>query len=120
MTSTEGVHVGGRLVHLSDASGPRSAEMVLGDRSVEAAVLETARGGIVRRGLGYDRADVAVVTNVTRDHLGMDDTECVDDLLDIKALVAEEIRRGGHVVLNAEDEASASLAGGPPCGAATR
>ncbi|MEV4678792.1 cyanophycin synthetase [Actinomadura sp. NPDC049382] len=113
MTSTEGVHVGGRQVHLSDASGPRSAEMVLGDRSVEAAVLETARGGIVRRGLGYDRADVAVVTNVTRDHLGVDDTESVADLLDIKALVAEEVRRGGHVVLNAEDEPSASLAERP-------
>ncbi|MEV4007860.1 cyanophycin synthetase [Actinomadura sp. NPDC049753] len=113
MTSTEGVYVGGRLVHRSDASGPRSAEMVLGDRSVEAAVLETARGGIVRRGLGYDRADVAVVTNVTRDHLGVDDTESVDDLVDIKSLVAERIRRGGHVVLNAEDEASAGLAGRP-------
>ncbi|GAA4395696.1 cyanophycin synthetase [Actinomadura verrucosospora] len=113
MTSTEGVYVGGRLVHRSDASGPRSAEMVLGDRSVEAAVLETARGGIVRRGLGYDRADVAVVTNITRDHLGVDDTESVDDLVDIKSLVAEEIRRGGHVVLNAEDEASAGIAGRP-------
>jgi cyanophycin synthetase len=113
MTSTEGVYVGGQLVHRSDASGPRSAEMVLGDRSVEAAVLETARGGIVRRGLGYDRADVAVVTNVTRDHLGVDDTETVDDLVDIKSLVAEEIRQGGHVVLNAEDAASAGLAGRP-------
>ncbi|NDU77598.1 cyanophycin synthetase [Actinomadura sp. DSM 109109] len=110
MTSTEGVHVGGRLVHRSDASGPRSAEMVLGDRTVEAAVLETARGGIVRRGLGYDRADVAVVTNITRDHLGVDGTESLDDLVDIKALVAEETRHGGHVVLNAEDEASAGLA----------
>ncbi|WP_067467291.1 cyanophycin synthetase [Actinomadura macra] len=110
MTSTEGVYVGGRLVHRSDASGPRSAEMVLGDRSVEAAVLETARGGIIRRGLGYDRADVAVITNITRDHLGVDDTESVDDLVDIKALVAEEIRRGGHLVLNAEDAASAGLA----------
>ncbi|MEU8341483.1 cyanophycin synthetase [Actinomadura meyerae] len=113
MTSTEGVLVGGRPVHVSDASGPRSAEMVLGDRSVEAAVLETARGGIVRRGLGYDRADVAAVTNVTRDHLGMDDTESVADLLEIKALVAEEIRRGGHLVLNAEDGPSASLAERP-------
>ncbi|WP_141576006.1 cyanophycin synthetase [Actinomadura sp. WMMA1423] len=113
MTSTEGVYVGGRLVHRSDASGPRSAEMVLGDRSVEAAVLETARGGIVRRGLGYDRADVAVVTNITRDHLGVDDTESLEDLVDIKSLVAEEIRRGGHVVLNAEDEASAGLAERP-------
>ncbi|WP_024935262.1 cyanophycin synthetase [Actinomadura welshii] len=113
MTGTEGVYVGGRLVHAADASGPRSAEMVLGDRSVEAAVLETARGGIVRRGLGYDRADVAVVTNITRDHLGMDGTESLDDLVDIKALVAEEIRRGGHVVLNAADEAAAGLARRP-------
>ncbi|MFD0903838.1 cyanophycin synthetase [Actinomadura sediminis] len=113
MTSTEGVYVGRRLVHLSDASGPRSAEMVLGDRTVEAAVLETARGGIVRRGLGYDRADVAVVTNITRDHLGVDDTESLDDLVDIKALVAEEVRRGGRIVLNAEDPASAGLADRP-------
>ncbi|TDD87688.1 cyanophycin synthetase [Actinomadura rubrisoli] len=111
MTSTEGVYVGGRLVHRSDASGPRSAEMVLGDRSVEAAVLETARGGIVRRGLGYDRADVAVVTNITRDHLGMDGTQTLDDLVEIKSLVAEEIRRGGHLVLNAEDPPAAGLAG---------
>ncbi|GGV28560.1 cyanophycin synthetase [Actinomadura cremea] len=110
MTSTEGVYVGRRLVHLSDASGPRSAEMVLGDRTVEAAVLETARGGIVRRGLGYDRADVAVVTNVTSDHLGVDGTESLDDLVDIKALVAEKVRRGGRVVLNAEDPASAGMA----------
>lgn len=113
MTSTEGVYVGRRLVHMSDASGPRSAEMVLGDRTVEAAVLETARGGIVRRGLGYERADVAVVTNITRDHLGVDDTESLDDLVDIKALVAEEVRRGGRVVLNAEDPASAGLAERP-------
>ncbi|TDC55808.1 cyanophycin synthetase [Actinomadura sp. KC345] len=111
MTGTEGVHVGRRLVHRSDASGPRSAEMVLGDRSVEAAVLETARGGIVRRGLGYEDADVAVVTNITRDHLGVDDTENLDDLVGIKALVAEEIRRGGHLVLNAADPPTAGLAG---------
>ncbi|MCP9976687.1 Mur ligase family protein [Actinomadura madurae] len=120
MTGTEGVYVGGRLVHAADASGPRSAEMVLGDRSVEAAVLETARGGIVRRGLGYDRADVAVVTNITRDHLGMDGAESLDDLVDIKALVAEEIRRGGHVVLNAADEAAAAWPGGPRCCGAPR
>ncbi|MFC6885649.1 cyanophycin synthetase [Actinomadura yumaensis] len=111
LTSTDGVHIGGRLVHRSDASGPRSAEMVLGDRSVDAAVLETARGGIVRRGLGYDRADVAVVTNITADHLGVDGTETLDDLAGIKALVAEEIVRGGGLVLNAEDPASAALAG---------
>ncbi|WP_030168421.1 cyanophycin synthetase [Spirillospora albida] len=113
MTTTEGVYVGGRLVHRSDASGPRSAEMVLGDRSVEAAVLETARGGIVRRGLGYDRADAAVVTNVTADHLGVDGALSLDDLIEIKALVAEEVRPGGHLVLNAADPASAGMARRP-------
>ncbi len=66
MSCTDGVYVGGRLVYATDASGPRSAEMVLDDPTVEAAVLETARGGIIRRGLGYDQADVAVVTNISR------------------------------------------------------
>ncbi|WP_433179214.1 cyanophycin synthetase [Actinoallomurus sp. CA-150999] len=113
MTTTEGVYVGGELVYKADASGPRSAAMVLGDRTVDAAVLETARGGVVRRGLGYDRADVAVLTNITDDHLGVDDITTVDDLVEIKALVAEEIRRGGHLVLNADDPRTAELAERP-------
>ncbi|MFL6055271.1 MAG: cyanophycin synthetase [Actinoallomurus sp.] len=113
MATTEGVYVGGELIYKADASGPRSAAMVLGDRTVDAAVLETARGGIVRRGLGYDRAEVAVLTNVTDDHLGVDDIATVDDLVEIKALVAEEIRRGGHLVLNADDPRTAALADRP-------
>jgi cyanophycin synthetase len=107
---TDGVHIGGRLVYAGDASGPRSAEMVLDDPSVEAAVLETARGGIVRRGLGYDRADVAVVTNITADHLGDDGVDDLEELIHVKALVAEEICDGGSVVLNADDPATAALA----------
>jgi cyanophycin synthetase len=110
MSCTEGVHIGGHLIHAADASGPRSAEMVLGDPSVEAAVLETARGGIVRRGLGYDLADVAVVTNITADHLGDDGVDDISELIHVKALVAEQIRDGGSVVLNAEDPAVAALA----------
>jgi cyanophycin synthetase len=110
MATTDGVYCGGQLIHAADASGPRSAEMVLDDSTVEAAVLETARGGIVRRGLGYDRADVAVVTNITADHLGCDGIDDLDDLTDVKALVAEEILRGGTVVLNADDPRSAGLA----------
>jgi cyanophycin synthetase len=110
MSCTDGVHIGGRRVHAADASGPRSAEMVLGDPSVEAAVLETARGGIIRRGLGYDEADVAVVTNITADHLGDDGVDDMDELIHVKALVAEQIREGGTVVLNAEDPAAAALA----------
>ncbi len=113
MCTTEGVYVDNELIYKADASGPRSAEMVLGNRTVEAAVLETARGGIVRRGLGYDRSDVAVITNITEDHLGIDDIVDVDDLVEIKALVAEEIRLGGHLVLNADDPLVSAFAERP-------
>ena len=113
LATTDGVHCGGRLVYAADASGPLSAQMVLDDPSVEAAVLETARGGIIRSGLGYDRADIAVVTNITADHLGADGVDDLDELIHVKALVAEEIRAGGTVVLNADDPAAASLAQRP-------
>ena len=113
MSCTDGVFIGGRCVLEADASGPRSAEMVLDDTTVEVAVLETARGGILRRGLGYDKADVAVITNVAADHLGEDGIDDVDDLVGVKALVAEEIRRGGNLVLNAADHATAAIAGRP-------
>jgi cyanophycin synthetase len=80
---------------------------------VQAAVLETARGGIVRRGLGYDRADVAVVTNVSGDHLGTDGIDTLDDLVGVKSLVAEEVTYRGQLVLNADDQHSAGLAQRP-------
>jgi cyanophycin synthetase len=110
MTTTDGVYSGGRLVYEADASGPRSAEMVLDDTSVEAAVLETARGGIIRGGLGYGQADVAVITNISADHLGADGIDDLEDLVGVKALIAEEIREGGTVVLNADDPAAAGIA----------
>jgi cyanophycin synthetase len=113
MSTTDGVYCDGRLVYEADASGPRSAEMVLDDTSVEAAVLETARGGIIRRGLGYDKADVAVITNIAADHLGTDGVEDLDQLLDVKALIAEEIHDGASVVLNADDPAVAAIADRP-------
>jgi cyanophycin synthetase len=109
MTSTEGVYIDGHLVHASDASGPRSAEMVLGDPAVQAAVLETARGGIVRRGLGYDRADVAVVTNISGDHLGTDGIDTIEDLVEVKSLIAEAVKERGQLVLNADDPLCAGL-----------
>ena len=110
MSCTEGVWVAGRCVLKADASGPRSAEMVLDDTSIEAAVLETARGGIIRRGLGYDKADVAVITNISHDHLGDDGVDELDELVSIKALVAEEVAAGGTVVLNAADQRVAAIA----------
>ena len=113
MATTDGVYSGDRLIYDADASGPRSAEMVLDDTSVEAAVLETARGGIIRGGLGYDKADVAVVTNVTADHLGADGVDDLDELVGVKSLIAEEIHDGGAVVLNADDPAVAAIAERP-------
>jgi cyanophycin synthetase len=110
MTTTDGVYSGGRLVYEADASGPRSAEMVLDDTSVEAAVLETARGGIIRGGLGYDQADVAVITNISADHLGADGIDDLEELVGVKSLIAEEIHDGGTVVLNADDPAAAAIA----------
>ena len=110
MSCTDGVWIADRCVLEADASGPRSAEMVLDDTSVEAAVLETARGGIVRRGLGYDKADVAVITNISPDHLGDDGVDELDELVSIKALIAEELRPGGSLVVNAADKLVAEIA----------
>ncbi|MDT5032174.1 MAG: cyanophycin synthetase [Actinoplanes sp.] len=113
LTCTDGVSIGGRLIHRSDATGPCSAQMVLGDPAVQAAVLETARGGALRRGLGYDWTDVGVVTTITDDHLGQDGLASIEDLAHVKALVAERVRDGGTLVLNADDPWVRSLVGRP-------
>ncbi len=103
MTSTTGIYIGGEQVARGDMSGPRSAQSVLADPAVDVAVLETARGGLFRSGLGYDWSDVGVITNIQADHIGQDGIESVDDLIDIKALVAERVIRGGSLVINADD-----------------
>jgi cyanophycin synthetase len=110
MTTTDGIFLNGEKIATGDTTGPRSARVVLGDPSVEVAVLETARGGIVRSGLGYDWADVAVLTNISQDHIGQDGIEQIEDLVHIKSLVAERVRPGGTVVLNAEDDHLVKLA----------
>ena len=73
------------------------------------AVLETARGGIIRKGLAYDLADVAVITNVTEDHLGCDGIEDMEDLCMVKSLVAEAVKEDGFVVVNADDKYSLDM-----------
>jgi cyanophycin synthetase len=113
LASTDGVSVDGRTIYRADATGPRSAQMVLGDPGVQAAVLETARGGTLRRGLGYDWTDVAVLTNITADHLGQDGISSIEDIAHVKALVAERVRDGGTLVLNADDPWVRSLADRP-------
>src|SRR5258707_15328217 len=84
MSCTDGVFIGGKCVLEADASGPRSAEMVLDDTTVEVAVLETARGGILRRGVGYDKADVAGGTNTSADPLREDGIDKGDELVGVK------------------------------------
>jgi cyanophycin synthetase len=103
MTSTEGVLVGGKLVKEGDYSGPEGARRVLRQPKVGTAILETARGGLLRRGLTVERADVAVVTNVAADHLGEFGVQDLRQLAETKLLVARAIGPGGRVVLNADD-----------------
>jgi cyanophycin synthetase len=100
-TTSEGIFVNGQKVKRGDCSGYWSARTVLSAPEVEFAVLETARGGILKRGLAFDRCDVAVLLNVSEDHLGMDGVDTLEDLLAVKAVVAQAAT--GVVVLNAED-----------------
>jgi len=104
MTCTDGIFVGGERVASGDCAGPQSARNVLSHPRVEAAVLETARGGILREGVGFDRCDVAVVTNIgDGDHLGLGDIATVEQLARVKRTVVESVAPHGAAALNAED-----------------
>jgi cyanophycin synthetase len=109
MTSTDGIIIDQRLIIKSDASGPKSARMVLQNPRVDFAVLEVARGGILREGLGYDRNNVAVVTNVASDHLGLGGINTLEELADVKSVVVEAVPRDGYAVLNADDPLVAGM-----------
>ena len=111
MTSTDGIVIDGRLIKKGDMSGPKSAQMVLQNPTVDTAVFEVARGGILREGLGYDRNDVAVVTNVTGDHLGLGGIDSLGQLANVKGVIVEAVPRSGTAVLNADDP---RLPDGPP------
>lgn len=106
ITSTDGIYINDKCIHKGDDSGFNSAKTLLLNRDVEAVVLETARGGIVRRGLAYDLADVAVITNITNDHLGLDGIDSMEDLMFVKSLVGEEVKENGYTVINADDKYS--------------
>ena len=101
---TDGVYVANKLADAGDYSGPAGTRRVLRDTRLEAAVLEMARGGILRRGLAIDRADVAVVTNVSNDHFGEYGIDDLDGLADAKLTVAQLVARHGMLVLNADDD----------------
>jgi cyanophycin synthetase len=103
MTSTSGIWINDDKITDDDASGPRSARMILREPSVEAAVLETARGGILREGLGFDECDIGAVLNIQADHLGLKEVNTLEDLAAVKSVVVESVRRDGCSVLNADD-----------------
>ena len=108
VTTTEGVFIDGKQIVKGDCTGYWSARTVLGAPEVEVAVLETARGGILKRGLAFDRCDVAIVLNVAGDHLGLDGVETIEDLAQVKAVVAQSAAKA--VVLNAEDALCVQMA----------
>jgi cyanophycin synthetase len=103
MACSSGTYIGNYCVSKGDNTGPVSARFILSNKEVEAAVLETARGGIIKKGLGYDLADVGTIVNISEDHLGLDDINTLEDLAFVKSLVIEAIKPGGHAVLNADD-----------------
>ncbi|WP_242968579.1 cyanophycin synthetase [Sulfobacillus sp. hq2] len=109
-TTTDGIMIGDRQIQSGDLTGPWSADVVLGDKTTEVAILETARGGMARYGLGFHDCDVAVVTNIGADHLGQDDIDTLDDLTHLKALIVDVTRPTGACVLNADDLRVASMA----------
>jgi cyanophycin synthetase len=109
LTSTDGIFVDGRLIRKADASGPRSASTVLQHPVVDFAVFEVARGGILREGLGYGRNDVAVVLNVTGDHLGLGGITTLKQLAGVKQVIVEAVPRDGTAVLNADDPLVAAM-----------
>ncbi|MCL2523624.1 MAG: cyanophycin synthetase [Betaproteobacteria bacterium] len=111
MTSTDGIYVQNQRIDDGDCSGPRSARNVLAHPDVDAAVLETARGGLLREGLGFDMCDVAVVTNIgLGDHLGLSYITTVHDLAVIKRVIVENVAPAGAAVLNAADPVVAAMA----------
>jgi cyanophycin synthetase len=115
MTNTDGVYVDGRQIDSGDCSGPKSARNVLMHPDVEAAVFETARGGVLREGLGFDRCQVAVVTNLgAGDHLGMNFLNTVEELALVKRVIVQNVAPNGYAVLNAADPIVANMAGTCP------
>lgn len=109
-TTTDGTYIGNYLVEAGDNTGPQSARLILQDPTVEIAVLESARGGILRSGLAFSACDVGVVLNVAADHLGLGDIDTIEQMARVKSVVAETVMPSGYAVLNADDPLVAGMA----------
>lgn len=109
-TTTDGIYIQDYLVEKGDNTGPYSAGVILKDPTVEVAVLETARGGILRSGLAFDRCDIGVVLNVAADHLGIGGIDTIEQMARVKSVVAETVKADGYAILNADDPLVAAMA----------
>jgi cyanophycin synthetase len=103
-TTTDGIYIQNRMLQAGDCTGPVSAEFVLKDPTVNFAVLETARGGILRAGLAFSFCDIAIVTNVAADHLGLKGINTVEEMARVKAVVPESVHVDGYSIINADDD----------------
>jgi cyanophycin synthetase len=103
-TTTEGSYIGNSLVVKGDNTGPISSQLILKDPTVDVAVLETARGGIVRAGLGFDECDIGIVTNVSVDHMGLKGIDTLEEMARVKSVVPRSVKEKGYAVLNSDDD----------------
>ena len=117
-TTSDGIYVQNHMMEKGDTTGPLSAEYILRDPTVEFAVLETARGGILRSGLGFSRCDIGIITNIQEDHLGLSDIHTLSDLARVKATVVKSVRKNGWAVLNGDDEYCIKIGNELPCNVA--
>lgn len=110
LTITEGTFINDTCIMEGDNTGPISARILLRQPSIDIAILETARGGIIREGLGYDQSDIGIITNISEDHLGVDGIESINELTELKSLVIETVKKEGYSILNADDSRVVELA----------
>ncbi|WP_298147481.1 cyanophycin synthetase [Flavobacterium sp.] len=114
-TTSDGIYIQNHMMEKGDTTGPLSAEYILKDPTVEFAVLETARGGILRSGLGFSRCDIAIITNIQEDHLGLNDIHNLDDLARVKSTVVRSVKKDGWAILNADDPQCVKIANELTC-----
>ena len=103
-TTSDGIYIQNRMLEKGDCTGPVSTKFVLMDPTVDYAVLECARGGLLKAGLGFDKCDYAIVTNVTADHLGLKDIDTVEEMAKVKSVLPETVHKNGYAILNADDD----------------
>jgi len=114
-TTSDGVYIQNQLMMTGDCTGPRSAEFVLKDPTVELAILECARGGILKNGLAFKSCDIAIVTNISEDHIGLGGIQSVEQMAKVKAVLPETVKRNGYAILNADDDLVYGMKKGLEC-----